>query len=406
MSLSQLDLEELLAAAEHLDRLALPGQVPEVVERRPVHTCYVPADRFGEGTARDWGAQALEALDRHGLPDLPSATVDGALVDMVRAKLAAEPVEDLRVDFEDGYGTRPDDVEDAHATAAGAALRAAPTAFSGLRIKGLEPATIVRAARTFDLFLSALGPPPPGFVVTIPKPTSVAHVDTAVLLCRQLEHAHDLDEGRLRFELQVETPQAVLGADGRSPLPQMILAAHGRLTGLHYGTYDYSTALGVAPAQQALDHPVADHAKSVMQVATAGTGVHVADGSTNVLPTGDTAAVHAAWRLHAGLVRRSLERGIYQGWDLHPAQLPTRYAATFSFYLDGLPEARRRLDTYLTRRDNNNNNSGSGSGSGSGNILDEPATARAIARFLLRGVHCGALSASSLGRAVEELEAL
>ena len=387
MGLTDLDLEELLTRAEHLDRLALPGQVTETTSRRPVHTCYVPADRFGPATAQEWGAHARHCVDDHGLPDFPQSTVD-----MVLAKLAAEPIEDLRVDFEDGYGQRPDDVEDAHALAAGAALRAAPTPFSGLRIKGLEPATVLRAARTLDLVLSALGPPPPGFVVTVPKPTSVAHVDTAVLLCRQLEHAHGLEEGRLRFELQVETPQAVLGADGRSPLPQMILAAHGRLSGLHYGTYDYSTALGVAPAHQALDHPVADHAKSVMQVAAAGTGVHVADGSTNILPVGDTAAVHAAWRLHARLVRRSLERGIYQGWDLHPAQLPTRYAATFSFYLDGLPEARRRLDDYLSRRDSG--------------TLDEPATARAIARFLLRGVHCGALSASSVGRPIEELETL
>ncbi|GAB3824009.1 DUF6986 family protein [Dactylosporangium cerinum] len=387
MGLTDLDLEELLAHAEHLDRLALPGQVPESLSRRPVHTCYVPADRFGPSTVTDWGAQALQSIEAHGLPDFAESTVD-----MVRAKLAVEPVEDLRVDFEDGYGFRPDDVEDAHALAAGAALRSAATPFSGLRIKSLEPATVLRGARTLDLVLTALGPPPPGFVVTIPKPTSVAHVDTAVLLCRQLEHAHGLEEGRLRFELQVETPQAVLGADGRSPLPQMILAAHGRLSGLHYGTYDYSTALGVAPAHQALDHPVADHAKSVMQVAVAGTGVHVADGSTNILPVGDTAAVHAAWRLHARLVRRGLERGIYQGWDLHPGQLPTRYAATFSFYLDGLVEARRRLDAYLSRRDSG--------------ILDEPATARAIARFLLRGVHCGALSASSVGRPIEDLEAL
>jgi len=172
----------------------------------------------------------------------------------------------------------------------------------------------------------------------------------------------------------------------------MILRAHGRLAGFHYGTYDYSTALGVAPAFQSLEHPVADHAKSVMQVAVAGTGVHVCDGSTNVLPVGTTAAVRAAWDLHARLVRRSLERGIYQGWDLHPAQLPTRYAATFQFYLDGLPAARKRLGDYLSRRDNG--------------ILDEPATARAMARFLLRGVHCGALSASSAGRSIEDLEAL
>jgi citrate lyase beta subunit len=387
MGLTDLDHEELLAAAEHLDRLALPGQVAEAVSRRPVHTCYVPADRFGPGTVADWGAAALASLRDNELPDF-----DESIVDMVRAKLAAEPVEDIRVDFEDGYGQRSDEVEDAHALAAGAALRSCTAPFSGLRIKGLEPATILRAARTLDLVLSALGPPPPGFVVTVPKPTSAAHVDAAVLLCRQLEHAHGLPEGRLRFELQVETPQAVLGGDGTSPLPRMILAAHGRLSGLHYGTYDYSTALGVAPAHQALDHPVADHAKSVMQVAAAGTGVHVADGSSNVLPVGDTAAVHAAWRLHARLVRRSLERGIYQGWDLHPAQLPTRYAATFAFYRDGLPEARRRLDAYLSRRDSG--------------ILDEPATARAIARFLLRGIHCGALPASSAGRPVEELEAL
>ena len=387
MGLTDLDLEELLASAEHLDRLALPGQVAEVVTRRPVHTCYVPADRFGATTVHDWGAAALATLDEHGLPDFAGSTVD-----MVRAKLAGEPVEDLRVDFEDGYGQRPDDVEDGHALAAGAALRTCPAPFSGLRIKGLEPATVLRAARTLDLVLTALGPPPPGFVVTVPKPTSVAHVGTAVLLCRQLEHAHGLAEGTLRFELQVETPQAVLGADGRSPLPQMIVAAQGRLSGLHYGTYDYSTALGVAPAHQALDHPVAAHAKSAMQVAVAGTGVHVADGSSNVLPVGDTAAVHAAWRLHARLVRRSLERGIYQGWDLHPGQLPTRYAATFTFYREGLPEARRRLDAYLSRRDSG--------------ILDEPATARAIARFLLRGVHCGALPVPSVGRPLEELETL
>ncbi|MET7420791.1 hypothetical protein [Dactylosporangium sp. NPDC005555] len=382
MGLTDLDLEELVASAEHAGVPAPPG----AVTRRPVHTCYVPADRFTATTAADWGAAALASI-ADGLPDFPAS-----IVDMVRAKLAAEPVEDLRVDFEDGYGVRPDDAEDADALAAGAALRAAPTPFSGLRVKSLEPATVLRAARTLDLFLSALGPPPPGFVITVPKPTVLANVDTAVLLCRQLEHAHGLREGRLRLELQVETPQAVLGADGTSPLPRMILAGQGRVCGLHYGTYDYSTALGVAPAHQALDHPVADHAKSVMQVAAAGTGVHVADGSSNILPVGDAAAVHAARQLHARLVRRSLERGINQGWDLHPAQLPTRYAATFTFYLDGLPEARRRLDAYLSRRDSG--------------ILDEPATARAIARFLLRGVHCGALSASSAGRPIEELEAL
>ncbi|WP_238016598.1 hypothetical protein KZZ52_11380 [Dactylosporangium sp. AC04546] len=386
MELSERDLEELRAAAEHLDRLLLPGQVEERVARRPVHTAYVPADRLGAGTVEDWGGAARDAVRDHGPPaGFPESTMD-----MVLAKLAAEPIEDLRADFEDGYGHSA--TEDQDALSAGQVLRTNAPPFFGLRCKSLEPATVDRAARTLDAFLTGLGPPPPGFVITFPKATSAAHADVAVLLCRQLEHAHGLPDGALRFELQVETPQAVLGPDGRSPLPEMIVRSHGRLSGFHYGTYDYSTALGIAPDHQSLDHPVADHAKSVMQVAVAGTGVHVSDGSSNVLPVGSTEEVHAAWDLHARLVRRSLERGIHQGWDLHPAQLVTRFAATFQFYLDGLPRARRRLDDYLSRR--------------ASGILDEPATARAIARFLLRGLHCGALRPEDLGHPTEDLEAL
>jgi OHCU decarboxylase len=153
-------------------------------------------------------------------------------------------------------------------------------------------------------------------------------------------------------------------------------SAAGRCVGLHYGTYDYSASLGVAAAHQAMDHPVADHAKDVMQVAAAQTGVRVSDGSTNVLPVGERDHVEQAWALHARLVRRSLERGIYQGWDLHPAQLPTRYLATFAFYRSGLSAAAERLQRYLDR--------------GAGGVLDEPATAAALAGFLLRAVDCGA----------------
>ena len=126
----------------------------------------------------------------------------------------------------------------------------------------------------------------------------------------------------------------------------MIHAGGGRVTGLHYGTYDYSASLGVAAEYQSLEHPVADHAKAVMQVAR-GTGVFVSDGSTNVLPVGDAEAVRAAWRLHARLVRRSLERGIYQGWDMHPAHLPSRYVATYSFFREGLAGAAARLRAYV-----------------------------------------------------------
>jgi hypothetical protein len=192
-----------------------------------------------------------------------------------------------------------------------------------------------------------------------------------------LEREYELPSGRLRFEVQVETPAAVLAADGTATVARLVHAAGQRLVGLHYGTYDYSAACGIAAARQSLDHPAADHAKAVMQVAVAGTGVRLSDGSTNVLPVGDTEAVQAAWRLHAGLVRRGLDRGFYQGWDLHPAQLPTRYATTYAFFRDGAPTAAARLDDYLRRR--------------ATGVLDEPATARALAGFLLRGLDCGAL---------------
>ncbi|HEV3496185.1 MAG TPA: aldolase, partial [Actinomycetes bacterium] len=264
---------------------------------------------------------------------------------------------------------------------AGALAGPAPPPSAGLRIRCLEAPTRRRGLRTLDLFLGALlaeAGLPDGFVVTLPKVTDVRQVEAMALVCALLEEANGLAEGRLRFELQVETPQSILAADGTATVARMVQAAGGRCSGLHYGTYDYSAACGIAAAYQSLEHPAADHAKAVMQVAAAGTGVRLSDGSTNVLPVGDTAAVHAAWRLHARLVRRSLERGYWQGWDLHPAQLPTRYLATYAFFREGLPAAAARLRAYAERT--------------AGGVLDEPATAQALAGFMARGLDCGALT--------------
>ncbi|WP_327639194.1 aldolase/citrate lyase family protein [Kribbella sp. NBC_00482] len=353
--------------------------------RQPVHTVYVPADRYDVRTVEDWGAQARAALDEYSgsaaelakVLDLPGELADD-LYDRVRAKLEREPIEDLRVDFEDGYGNRPDEEEDAAAIAAAEAFATGKQAlpYQGLRIKSLEAPTRRRAVRTLDLFLKHLGAIGDGFVITLPKVTSVEQVEAMVHVLETIEHQRSLPP--LKFEIQVETPQAILGADGTALIARMIKAGGERVTGLHYGTYDYSASLGVAAAYQSMEHPVADHAKDVMQLAAAGTGVFVSDGSTNVLPVGD--AVHDAWRLHFRLVRRSLARGIYQGWDMHPAQLPTRFAATYLFYREGFDQAARRLRAYL--------------GDGESGYLDEPATAAALAGFVLRGIECGAIETS------------
>jgi len=383
------DLDRRLAGADRQLAELYPG---DRGVRQPVHTVYIPADTFTADLANDWGRRAGSLLAEHGgTPELLAEAIGAdpaevaAVYERLVAKLDREPIEDLRIDFEDGYGPRPDDEEDAAAITAARTLQQAVGAgtappFMGIRFKNFERPTRQRGLRTLDLFIGELargGGLPDGFVVTLPKVTSIDQVEAMMVVCTELERVHGLSPGAMKFEIQVETPQAILGPDGRALIAPMIHAAAPRCTGLHYGTYDYSASCGIAAQYQSMEHPAADHAKAVMQVAAAGTGVHVSDGSTNVLPVGDRAAVHAAWRLHARLVRRSLERGIYQGWDMHFGQLPTRYTAVYLFYRQGLPSAVARLRAYVQRTDSG--------------YLDEPATAVALAGFIVRAIECGAV---------------
>ena len=384
-------IDARLAATDDLLATAYPG---DDGSRQPVHTVYVPANRYTPELPAVWGRAALAAVDAAGGIEALAVTVGvdadvaSAIAPRVREKLEREPIEDLRIDFEDGYGSVGDDVEDADAVRAAKRVVAAAGAgfappFVGIRFKSFEAQTRARGIRTLDLFLSALlehGGLPSGLALTLPKVSTVAQVVVMADVAEALEHAHGLADRRLRFEVQVETPQLILGADGRSPVAQLPLAAPGRIIGLHYGTYDYSASLQIAARYQSMEHPAADLAKGIMQLAVAGTGIRLSDGSTNILPIGDRA--EEAWRLHARLVRRSLERGFYQGWDLHAHQLPTRFIATYAFYREGYPEASARL------RDHRANTTGA--------VLDEPATVRALAGFLLRGVQCGALSAAEI----------
>ncbi|MFI8204209.1 DUF6986 family protein [Streptomyces sp. NPDC085937] len=371
--------------------------------RQPVHTVYVPGDVFAADTVRTWGDRALASLDDHASDAASFGAVlglDGALAEdvygRVRAKLEREPVEDLRVDFEDGYGNRPDAEEDeaaaraarlvGEAHARGGAATTAP--WTGIRTKCMEAAVRDRGIRTLDIFLTGLmraGGLPDGLVLTLPKVTYAEQVTAMARLLDAFEETWDLAPGRIGFEIQIETSQSILAADGTATVARMIQAAEGRATGLHYGTFDYSACLGVSAAHQASDHPAADHAKAVMQVAAAGTGVRLSDGSTNVLPVGPAEQVHDAWRLHFGLVRRALARAYYQGWDMHPGHLPTRYAAVFAFYREGFERAAARLARYADRA--------------GGDVMDEPATAKALAGHLLRGLDCGALDDGEVARA-------
>ena len=376
--------------------------------RQPLQTLYVPADRVTSGTVREFGAEALRLLETHAADaeafvdafGVPAGVAERAR-DRTIVKLERRPVEDLRIDFEDGYGTYDDDEEDRHAAgSARAVLQArgdptAPPSF-GLRVKSFHDEALERRSRrTLERFVSTLadaGGAPDGFVVTFPKVTDPAQVAAFADALGGLESDQGLVGGSLRFEVQVETPRSVIGADGAAAAPRILEAGGGRISALHLGVFDYTASLGLMPWEQRLDHPANDFARQVLQVALAGTGVWVSDGSSNVVPTSDrTDDVRAAWRLHADHVRHSLSNGFTQGWDLHPAHLASRYAAVYGWLLPHLGEATERVRAWR-------------GGTSVDGVVDEPATVTSLLRYLRFAVASGAveedevLAATALGR--------
>lgn len=352
---------------------------------QPIHTVYVPASAATVDIPSEWGRQAQSLVDSN--TEVFESLDSSGVLPTVRRILAQTPIQDLRIDFEDGYGWRADSAEDDDARRAGrvlAELASDPNGprWLGIRSKGLAPHERARGFRTLELVLDAAGGVPDGFVFTVPKLRATEQVDAVVALCEELERAHGLPERALKFELQIESPQAIVGSDGTATLARALHSADGRCTSLHYGTYDYSAACGITSAQQSLAHPVADHAKNVMLAAAAQTGVWVCDGSTQVVPAGTPVEVESAIRRHFELVTRSLERGFYQGWDMHPAHLATRWTATLAFFRSAMPAAAARVAAYLD--------------SASGGMLDEPATAQALAGVLVRGLDCGAVDERDL----------
>ncbi len=371
--------------------------------RQPVHTCYVPADLVTDDLPVQWGAAALTALEEHAPGPGTFTEVLGVPAELaeevhekVVAKLAGEPVEDLRIDFEDGYGLRSDADEDADAVRCAGLVggsRLAPP-WVGIRFKSFE--LFERGARTLDLFLTQLVEVPAGLVLTFPKVTGVEQVAALCELLAVLEERLELPAGRLRFEIQIETTQSVVDATGSFAVPKLIAAGRGRVSGLHFGVYDYTAACGLSAAEQHLLHAACEFARHAMQVGAAGTGVRLSDGSTNLLPVGDRASVHRAWRTHLAFVTRALRNGFYQGWDLHPAQLVSRYAANYSYYLGHAEADGKRLRAYVDKAD--------------AGVLDEPATAQALAMSMRRARDCGALTGEDVlrlcGLSAAELDAL
>ncbi|MBO2452421.1 aldolase [Actinomadura barringtoniae] len=392
------DLSERVTAVSAEHASVFPGPP---TGRQPVHTVYVPADRFSRSTPSDFGSEALRLLNTHtpGAGSFGSAfgiepEIAGLVRERVAAKLANEPIEDLRIDFEDGYGVRSDEEEDGHITQVVEAVATAYNAknlphYWGLRVKSFADGGHERSMRTLDGFLTSLrdrlGRLPGGFTITFPKVVMAEHVAIFVDYIERLETSLGLPEGILRFEVQIETTEAIIDHEGRIGLRAIAQAAKGRMSAAHFGVFDYTAACGLPPEEQRLDHPACDFARHMMQVSLAGTGIRLSDGSSNVIPRNDGPdEVNAAWAVHAAQVRHSLKHGFYQGWDLHPAHLPSRYAAVYAFHLNGVDDVIGRVRAWHEQA------------AGDEGVLDEPATVKALTGRLRRAVDCGALDESVL----------
>ncbi|CAN5668989.1 aldolase/citrate lyase family protein [soil metagenome] len=427
------------------------GKYPgETGRRQPVHTVYGGAHLFKADSAQRLGALARRSLDQFapdflvfakaiGLPgtlDLPDSIEDAtnlsqrlednpdevlrenkpawlahAIYRRLSEKLRREPVEDFRIDFEDGYGNRPDAEEDGHAVAAATEVAEGTRndtlpPFMGIRIKPFTEELRKRSFRTLDLFVSTLldktgGQFPENFVVTLPKITIPEQVSALVECFELLENETPLAPGSLKMEMMIETTQSIINSRGEINLPLLLAAARGRCVAAHFGTYDYTASCNITAAYQHMMHPACDFAKNMMQISFAGTGVWLSDGATNIMPVAphrfvesgpplnleqikeNRAVVHRAWKLHYDHVQHSLENAFYQGWDLHPAQLPTRYAAVYAFFLQSLDAASERLRNFVEK---------AAKATLVGDVFDDAATGQGLLNYFLRAINCGALT--------------
>jgi citrate lyase beta subunit len=450
------DLLNTLKTANLKFQQVYPGDKPE---RQPVHTVYGGANLFKSDTCLKMGEIALKSLQTYapnfvvladvlqlpGFIDLPSsekkieklvkqfdrmsekkrreetAWLPYSIYNKIIKKLKKEAVEDFRIDFEDGFGNRPDEEEDATAVTAANELAKGMknktiSPFIGIRIKPFTEDLKYRGVKTLDIFLTTLlektkGKLPANFVVMLPKVTIPEQVTTLIRLLEIIEQKNNLAPGSLKMETMVEATQIIMDEEGRNPLMRIIRASEGRCITAHFGTYDYTASCGITAKYQTMAHPVCDFAHHMTKVALGGTGIFLSDGATNVMPVAPNRgeklskekikenfdSVHNAWRIGYGHTMHSLINGFYQGWDLNPAQLPMRYAATYSFFLSSYDEAVYRLKTFVDR---------AAVSTLTGDIFDDAATGQGLLNFFLKAMNCGAISeqeAIATGLTLEEI---
>lgn len=403
------------------------------IDRQPVHTVYGGAHLYKPGIATKLGKLALahlieyaptasqlaKALDFKG-----SQALAQTVYERVKQKLGVEAVEDQRIDFEDGYGSRANEEEDDHALGAAKAMaegmeQGSLPPFTGIRIKALTEETKARALRTLDLFLTTLAERthsslPDNFYITLPKVTTKEQVKILADCLDLLEKKNGFPSASLKIELMIEMIQSIFSSQGENMIPSLVQAGGGRVASAILGTYDYTASCNIASTWQDHKHPSADFARQMMQASLTGTDVTLCDGITNVMPIApnkkgeaplseaqlieNRKTVHDAWKIHFDNISHSLQLGFYQSWDLNPAQLPIRFAAVYYFFLTGLDATTERLKTFIGQ---------AAQASLVGNVFDDAASAQGLLNFFISGISCGALTeeeALATGITLEELK--
>ena len=446
-----------LADANHSFEAIYPGKS---LHRQPVHTIYGGAHLFKADTIQKLGklaeksladfapnfvtfAHALELKGSESLPkniseitalvaDAEQNGVDPAnsavwlawrVYEQVCKKISREAVEDFRLDYEDGFGIRPDEEEDAvaeqgaKAVAVGMKQGTLPP-FIGIRIKPFNSEFAERGVRTISIFISTLlaetgGVLPENFVVTLPKVEIPEQASALIKLFEVLESESELSSGVLKMEIMIETTQSVFNADGEVTARKIVKAAKGRCIGAHFGTYDYTASCELIAAYQTMDNGVCNFARDVMKVSFGGSGIFLSDGATNIMPVTphrgkiisalqireNMETVHRAWKLAYGHIRHSLAHGFYQGWDLHPGQIPVRYAANAAFFLEQVQESTVRLRNFVEQ---------ASKATLSGDVFDDAATGQGLLNFFFRALNSGAIDPEDIenaGVSLKEVQA-
>lgn len=420
--MSKVDLNRF---ATHIERLELANRLASADAlasahrqsfHQPVHVLYGGAHLFSEKTfekVANLAEQAFKyaASDARALNKLCGESWDDQvsreIFHRAEKKISTSPLEDYRIDFEDGYGVRSDEEEDSHAISAAKTLaavagtRLAPKNI-GIRIKPLSTAGMRRALKTLALFVDGLHKSRAvhasglkHLIITLPKVTNAEQVATLVEILDGYEKEHHLGHGFFSIELVVETPSAFLGTDGTIPMASFLHSSAGRCRSLHFGVYDFTSSLGIGSAGQSIDHLACDFARIWMQIAASlAPNITVSDGIISRLPlvpkenTQDAREqFESAWRYNYQQMMRSLANGYYQGWDLHPCQLPIRHIANTVFVLREFEGAVNRLKTFVAR---------ASQASHLGGVFDDRASVLGLLNFFDRAVSSGVLHPDEL----------